>query len=66
MALTYKQRTTIYLVALALVIANFLGLFDFITKFKLEILPLLSVETITGIGLLYIAVNIYKNQVDYY
>ena len=66
MALTYKQRTTIYLLSLALAISIFAGLFNFITKFKLEIFPLLSVETLTGIGLIYIAVNIYKNQVDYY
>ena len=66
MVLTYKNNTTLYLIALALAISSFLGLFDFITKFRLESLPLLSVQNLTGIGLIYIAVQIYKNQVDYY
>ena len=66
MALTYKQNYLIYLVTLAFAVFSFLGVFDFITQFKLESFSLLSVQNAIGIGLFYLAYQIYRNQVDYY
>jgi len=66
MALTYKQNYVIYLITLAFAVFSFLGLFNFITQFRLESFPLLSVQNLIGIGLFYLAYRIYIRQVDYY
>lgn len=61
----YKVNYVIYLVVIGSTIAYFLGWFKFIMDFQLETFALLSVRNLIGIGLFFLAMKIFKRQVDY-
>ena len=63
--LSYKSNYVIYLVVIGVTIASFLGWFNFIMDFQLETFTLLSVKNLVSIGLFYLAMQIFKRQVDY-
>lgn len=63
--LSYKANYIIYLVVIGATIAYFLSWFKFIMDFQLETFALLSVRNLIGIGLFYLASQIFKRQVDY-
>ena len=66
MQLNYKQNYILYLIIIPLAVLILLGKFQFITNFRLEIMPFLSVKNLVGIFLFYMTFQIYRHQVDYY
>jgi len=65
MPLSYKSNYAIYLIVLGATIAYLLGWLNFIMDFQLAIWSLLSVRNAIGIGLFYVAMQVFKRQIDY-
>lgn len=66
MAFSYKQNYYIYLITLILGICYFWGAFPWLMNFRVEVMPLLTIRNLIGVGFFYLAYQIYRNQVDYY
>ncbi len=66
MPLTYKQNYVVYLLTISLAFISLTEMFPSITEFRLESFPIASVKNLLGIGLFYLASQIYKRQVDFY
>ena len=65
MELTYKARHRIYLISLLLSIAFLFGWFPNVLNWELESFNWISVRNISGIGLFYILIKLWKEQIDY-
>ena len=65
MALTYMANYRFYLFSIGVSIAYLIGWLDWFFAFSLETFPLLSLRNIAAIGLFYVTIQMYKNQVDY-
>lgn len=65
MAFTFVANYRIYLVSIGLSIAYLIGWFDWLFGFFLESLPFLSFRNVVAVGLFYVLIQMYKNQVDY-
>ena len=65
MELTYKARHRIYLISLLLSIAFLFGWFPIVLNWELESFNWISVRNISGIGLFYILIKRWKEQIDY-